>query len=231
MGKGSDTGNAGPGNHPDRRAFPEQRLQAETGIPIPAVGIQDPERCSATRRTGPAAGNDDLDGLPDDIPSQTDPRAAGELQANARPLPDRGGNRAGEPRWFKDKQGDPGPPGQRGESAEPIGKARSTLRPSGQIHDQQVNGPSGQERPGDGKALIRAGRRDHHEPLGLDATGNGLHRIEGIREIQPGHDRPTGLRFSRKPERDGGPSARQITSKCHAHPARQAAGPEDRVQG
>ena len=231
MGKGSDTRSAGPGNHPDRQAFPEQRLQAETGIPIPAVGIQDPERRSATRRTGSTAGNDDLGGLPDDIPSEANPRAAGELQANARPLPDRRGNRADEPGWFEDEQGDPGPPGQRGESAEPIGKARSTLRPGRKIHDQQVHGPSGQERPGDGKAFVRAGWRDHHEPLGLDTASDGLHRIEGIREIQPGHDRPTGLRFGGKPERDGGPPARQITSKREAHPARQAAGPEDRVEG
>ena len=104
MGKGSDTRSAGPGNHPDRQAFPEQRLQAETGIPIPAVGIQDPERRSATRRTGSTAGNDDLGGLPYDIPSEADPRAAGELQANARPLPDRRGNRADEPGWFEDEQ-------------------------------------------------------------------------------------------------------------------------------
>ncbi len=71
-------GTAGAGVGPDghdlgRQAFPEEGLLTEARIPIPAIGIQDPERCSATRRTGPTARDDDIGGLPDDIASEPDP--------------------------------------------------------------------------------------------------------------------------------------------------------------
>ncbi|MEO8208017.1 MAG: hypothetical protein ABI598_03190 [Chloroflexota bacterium] len=232
VGHGHESGlmRAGPGNHPGRPAFPEQRVQAEAGIPIPTVGVQDPDHRSPARRTDPAAGDDHLGGLPYDIPAQANPRSAVELQADAGTRSGRGGNRADEPGRLKDEQGDPGSSGQGGEPAEAIGKARCRLRPRRQIKDQQVHGPADQERPGDGKALVRAGRRDHHEPLGLDAAGDRLHGIKGVGKIKPGHDRPASLGLGGEPERDGGPSARQITSKRKTCPTGQAARPKNGVE-
>lgn len=71
-------GTAGAGCGPDghdlgRQAFPEEGLLAEAGIPIPAVGIEDPERGPPAGRAGPTARDDDIGGLPDDIPAEPDP--------------------------------------------------------------------------------------------------------------------------------------------------------------
>ncbi len=214
-----------------RRAFPEEELLTETRIPIPAVGVQDPERGSSAGRTGPAARNDHVGGLPDDITPEPDPRPSLELQTNARPLPDRGGHRAHEARRFEDEQGDPRSPGKGREPTEPIGEPRRPVRTRRQVHDEEIHGPAGQERSRDRQAFLRPGRGEDHEPLQPDAAGHGLHRVECRCEVQPGDDRPARLGFRNKPERQRGSAAREVPAKREAHSARQPAGPEDGVQG
>ena len=59
---------------------------------------------------------------------------------------------------------------------------------------------------------------------------DGLDRIEGGREIEPGHDRPGGLGRRGHPQRERRPPAREVAANRHAHPARHAAGPEDGVE-
>lgn len=75
---GSVGGTAGAGVGPDghdlgRQAFPEEGLLAEARIPIPAVGIEDPERGPPPGWAGPAPRDDDIGGLPDDIAAKPDP--------------------------------------------------------------------------------------------------------------------------------------------------------------
>ena len=98
-GSGEGTGRArsddpGPaaGSLAGWRALGQEGLEAEAGIPIPAIGIEDPERRPPTGRTGSAARDDDLGGLPDDIAAQPDPGPTGQLQADPRPLSDRSGH-------------------------------------------------------------------------------------------------------------------------------------------
>src|SRR3990172_11637584 len=80
---------AGPGSGPGRRVFDEEQLLTETRIPVPTIRVEDPERGQPARRTGPAARDDDIGGLPDDIPAEPDPRSAGKFQADPPPLPHR----------------------------------------------------------------------------------------------------------------------------------------------
>ncbi len=216
---------------PDRRVFPEQRLEAEAGIPIPAVGIEDPERDPPPRWAGAAARDDDIGGLPDDIPSEPDPRPAGKFQTDPGSLPDRGGHRAHEPGWLQGEQGDTRPPGKGGEPAEPIGEPGRPVRTRWQVHDEEVHGPPGQERSCDREALVGTGRGEDDEPLQPDAAGHGFHRVERRCEVQPGDNRPARLGFRNKPECERGSAARKVSAQREAHPARQSAGPEDGVQG
>ena len=153
-----------------------------------------------------------------------------ELEADPRPLPDRGGHRAGEPRWFEDEEGDPGPAGQGGEPAEPIGEPRGALGTGWQVDDEEVHGPARQERSGHREALIRLGRREDDEPFRPDPAGHGLDRIEGIGEVQPGDDGAARLGLRGEPQGDRRPPAGEVAAQGEAHAARQAAGPEDGVE-
>ncbi len=136
------SGDPDAGRDLGRRAFPEEHLLPETCIPIPTVRVQDPERGSSAGRTGPVACDHDIGGLPDDISAEPDPRSAGELQADPRPLPDRGGHRAHEPRRFEDQQGDSGSPGESGEPTESISEPRRPVGTRGQVQNEKVHGPA-----------------------------------------------------------------------------------------
>ena len=208
----------------------QQGLEAEAGVPIPTVGVEDPEGRPPARRPGPAASHDDLGGLPDDVPPEPDPGLPGELEADPRPLPDRGSHRAGEPRRLEDEEGDARSAGEGGEPAEPIGKPGRPLRPGRQVDDEEVHRPAGQERSGHRQPLIGILRREHHEPRRLDATGHGLHRVEGLGEVQPGDDRATRLGLRREPEGDRGPAAREVAPQREAHPPGQTARTEDGIE-
>jgi hypothetical protein len=208
----------------------EERVPTEAGIPLAAVGIEDPERGVAARRAGPISGDDDLRGLADHVPPEADPGPPGELQADPRPLPDRGGHGRNEPGWLQDEEGDPRPTGQGRQPAQALGEPARPLRPGWQVHDEEVHGPAGQERASDGEALFRARGREHDQPFRLDAAGHGLHRVERRREVQPGHDGAARLRLRGEPEGERGPPAREVPLEREAHAAGQPAGPQDGVQ-
>jgi hypothetical protein len=216
---------------PGRRDLGQEQLQAETGIPIPAVGIEDPERRPAAGRAGPAAGDGDVGGLPDDVPAEANPRPAGKLEADPRPRPDGGGHRLHEPGRLEDEQGDPGPPGEGGEPAEPIGESGCAIRADREVQDEEIHGAAGQERPRDREALLDIGRGEHDEPVRLDATSHRLDRVEGTGQIQPGHDRAARLGLGSEPEGERRPPAREVSPERQAHAPWQPAGPEDGVQG
>jgi hypothetical protein len=208
----------------------EEGFPAEAGIALAAVGIEDPEEGPATGRTRPVAGDEDLGRLADHVPAQADPGVPGKLEADPGPLPDRGGHGLDEAGRLKDQEADPGPPGQGGEAAQPIREAGGTLGPGRKVNHEKIHGPAGQERPGDGQALLRPGRGEDDQPFGLDAAGHRLHRIEGLSEVQPGDDGAAGLGLRGEPQGEGGPAARQIASERQAHPAGQAARPQDGIQ-
>ncbi len=166
----------------------------------------------------------------------------------ARPLDSRA--RGGLRRRLEDHERDAGSTGERREPAESIAESRSRAaggairRSPGagsrrfrcgtatarQVDDQQVHRPTREQRAGDGEAFLGFGGRQHHEPLRLHAAGHGLHGIQRRREVQPGHDRARGLGLRDEPQGQRRATARDITADREAHPARDAAGTEDRIE-
>lgn len=208
----------------------EERLEAEAGVPLATVGVEDPEGRPPAGWAGAVAGDHHLRGLADHVPPKADPHFPGKLQADPRPLPDRGGHGGHEPGWLQDEKRDPCPPGQGSETAEAVREPGRTFQPGRQVHDEEVHSPAGQERARDREPLLRARGREHHQPFQLHPTGDRLHRIERHREVQPGDDGPAGLRLRGEPEGERGPPAREVPAEREAHPAREPARPQDGVQ-
>jgi len=217
-------------NQPQR--IGEEFVPAEAGVALAAVGVEDLERGSPARWAGPIAGDDHLRSLPDDVPAEPDPRSASQLQPDAGRLA-HGGREAGaarRSRRLEHDERDPGTARERGHSGESIGEPGGAWRACGQVDDQEVHRPAGEERAGDRQALLGIRWRHHDEPGQLDPARHGLHRVERRREVQPRDDRAGRLRLGREPERERRPPARRVASQRDAHPARHAAGPEDRVE-
>ena len=166
---------------------------AEAGVTLAAVRIEDSERRPAAGWAGPVAGDDHLRSLADDVTPEADPRSTGQLETDSRRLADGSGDGLNEPWRLQDHEADPGPPGQRREPAEAVGDARGALDAQREIDDEEVHRPAREQRAGDREALVSVARREDHEPLRPDAASDGLHRIEGRREVHPGHDRARGL--------------------------------------
>ncbi len=208
----------------------DETLAAEAGVAFAAVRVEDPERRPAPRRSGPVAGHDHLRSLADDVPPQTKPRSARQLETNPGRLPHGAGDGRHEARRLEDDEADPRPPGERREPAEPVGDTSGSRDVRREIDDEQVDGPAGEERAGDGEALLGIGRGQDHEPLRPDPASDGLDRVEGLREIEPGRDGARGLGLRDEPQRERRPPAREVAPERQAESARQATRPEDRVE-
>jgi hypothetical protein len=207
----------------------------EAGVPLAAIGVEDPEGRPPARRAGSVASHHHLRSLADDVTPEADPRLASELQPDTRGLADGACDAGAQVGWLEDRDRDLGPSGEGRQPAEPIGHAAALAAPPRdalrQVDDEQVHGPAGQQRAGDRDPLVHIGRGHDDEPLGLHTAGDGLDGIEGRGEIQPGDDRARCLGFRGEPQGDGRPAARQVTPKRDAHAPRQAARAEDRVEG
>jgi hypothetical protein len=191
----------------------QQVLATEASVPLPAVRIEDPERRPPTRRAGPVAGDDHLRPLADDVPPETDPRPAGQLEADPGRLADGGRHARGEARRLEDHERDPGPASEGGEPTEAIGDARSAVDARREVDDEEVHGPAGEKRAGDREALVGIDRREDDEPLRPDAAGDGLHGIERRGKVQPGGDRAGRLGLRDQPQGERRPPARQVAAQ------------------
>jgi hypothetical protein len=216
----------------------QQLGPAEAGVTLPSVGIQDPEGRSPSRWPGPAAGDDHLRSLADDVPAEADPRSTGELEPDAGRFADGGGKPAGRyARRLEHDEGDPGPSRQRCQPPESIGEctvrdARTLrrARTAGQVDDQQVDRSTGQQRAGDRQALLGVGGRQDDQPLRLDPPGHDLDRVQRRCEIQPGDDRAGRLGLRRESQGERRPAARQVAAQRHAHAPRDTARTEDGIE-
>jgi hypothetical protein len=160
----------------------QQGIPGETRVPLAALGVEDPEGCPTPRRTVPVVGDACLRTLTDDVAAEADPRPASQLEPDAGRLGHRLCKTAGEPGRIEDQQQGLRATRERGESMKSLGDLRRLvgLRQSttGQVEDEQIDRPSGQQTAGDRQALVEAGRRDHHEPLEADTAGDRLDRVE-----------------------------------------------------
>jgi hypothetical protein len=212
----------------------EELLTVEAGVTLPAVGVEDPECRPAPRWAVAIPGDQCLGALADDVAPEADPRAPGQLQAEAGRFGDGPGQASGETGRFQDDEQRLCSPGQGGKTTEPIGDDRGTIRgrqpAAGQVQDQEIHRTAGEQRAADGEALIERLGRDDHEPFEANPAGDGLDRIEAPGEIQPGHDGARGLGLRGKPQDECGPAAGAVTANGDTRRARQPAGSQDRVE-
>lgn len=245
----------GPTGRPDRcRIRPEERIPAQAGVPVAAVGVEDPELRPPPRRSEPVPGDDHLRPLADDIPPEPDPRPADELEPETGRLAERLAEARREVGRLEDDEHRPGPAGERGESLEPLGdrwcpaagratgagaaagpagrRARGTGdRLSGrQVDQQEVDRPPLDEHPRHRQAVVdRVGREDD-EPIEANPARDRLDRIEAPGEIEPGDDRTARLGLGREAESERRLAAREIAPDGDARLARETAAAEDRVE-
>jgi hypothetical protein len=209
----------------------QEVFAAEAGIALAAVRVEDSERRPPAGWAGPVAGDDHLRSLADDVPSEANPRSTGQLETDPRRLADGSRHGRDEPRRLQDHERDPGPASEGRKPAEAVGDARGALDARREIDDEEIHGPAREQRAGDRETLVSVARREDHEPLRPDAASDGLDRIEGRREVHPGHDRARGLGLRNEPQRERRPAAREVAPERETHPAGQATGPENRVEG
>lgn len=212
----------------------QQGVPGETGVPLAALCVEDPERRPTPRRTVPVVGDECLRALADDVAAQTDPRPASQLEPDAGRLGHRMCETAGEPGSIEDQQQGLRATRERGESVEPVGDPRRLVGPrqsaAGQVEDEQIDGAAGEQAAGDRQALIEAGRGDHDEPLEVDAAGDRLDRVEAARQVEPGHDAPGCLCLRGNPEAQRGPATGAGAPDRDAGRLRKTARPEDRIE-
>ena len=224
----------GEGGGIGRGLVGEEVVPGEAGVALTALRVQDPEGRPPARRPVAVAGDECLRSLADDVASEPDPRAPGELEPDRGRLRYCGREATGEPGRFEDDEERLRPPGESSQPAESIGDPGGLVRGSktaaGQVQDQQVHRAPGQQRATDGQAFIERLRRDDHEPLEVDPAGNGLDRVEAPRQVEPCDDRALRLRLGREAEDERGPAARPVAADRDAGRPGQAAGTEDRVE-
>jgi hypothetical protein len=213
----------------------EEVVSAKTAVTLAAVRIEDLERRPAARRAVAIASDQRLGPLADDVSPQPDPRVTGELQTEAGGSGHGAREVAAEAGRLKHHEERLRAPGQGGEAVEPIGQACRAVRgrhtTAGQIQDQQVHRSTGKQHATDGQPFIEGLRGDDHQPLESHAAGECFDRIEGSRQVDPGHDGTGRLCLRGQPESEGGPAARAIAPECHARRTRQATRPQDGVEG
>jgi len=213
----------------------EELVTAKAGVTLPTVRVEDPEDRPAPRRAVAVPGDQCFGALADDVAPEADPRAPGQLQAEAGRLGHGAGQAAGQTGRLQHDEQRLRSSGQGGESTEPIGDDRRTIRggetATGQVQDQQVHQATGEQRAADGQPLIECLGGDDHEPFEADATSDGLDRIEAPGEIQPGHDGARGLGLRGEPQDERGPAAGAVPANGDARRAGQPTASQDGVEG
>jgi hypothetical protein len=118
----------------------QQGVPGETGVPLAALGVEDPEGRPAPRWTVPVVGDDCLRALADDVAAEADPRPTSQLEPDAGRLGDRLCKTAGESGGIEDQQQGLRAARERGESVQAVGHLRRLvgLRQSaaGQVEDE-----------------------------------------------------------------------------------------------
>jgi hypothetical protein len=232
-GEGRDTrrrGGRGEGRDGEARQQPRPH---EAAVPRAALRVQDLELRAATRRPVAIALDAGHAPLAHHVPAEPDPARPAEIQSQTARLLDRRRQPAAEPVRLQDQQQRPGPARQRREAVQPVPHLRphdGRVPPVRQVQHQQVHRPRGEQRARQRERLLQVRRREHHQPLRDDPAGDGLHGIEGAREVQPGDDRPRDLCLRRDPERERRLARRGVSAQRHRGRARQPARAEDRVQ-
>lgn len=176
----------------------EQAWSAEARVPRPALGVQDRQFGIAARRAVAVPRHRRAAALPHHVAAQPDPAGTPKFEPKPARLVDGGRQSPAQTvRREHDEQGS-GAACEGGEAREAVadpdaGHRRVTA--IGKVEDEQVRRPSGEERACEREPLLEVARCEDHEPLGADAARHGLDGVECPGEVEPGHDRPSGLRL------------------------------------
>ena len=103
-------------------------VMTQAGVTFTAFRVEDPERGPAARRAVAVAGDQRLGPLADDVPSEPDPRAPGELEAESGRSGHGARQIAAETRWLEHHEERLRAPGQGREAIEPVGQAGRPVR-------------------------------------------------------------------------------------------------------
>jgi hypothetical protein len=212
----------------------EELVAGEAAIPLPALGVEDPELRLAARRTESVAGDRHLGPLADDVAPEADPRPAGQLEAEAGRIGDGGREAARQARRLESDEERLRATSERGETPEAIrdaGGRRARIRPRRQVDDEQVDRPTGQHRTGDREPLVERVGGDDNEPVEANAPGDGLDRVEGTGQVEPGDDRTVGLGLGGEAQGERRHPRARLAPQGDAGAPRQAARSENRVEG
>jgi DNA-binding response OmpR family regulator len=208
----------------------EELGPAEAGIPLSAIGIEDPELGPAIGRAVAVAGDDDLGALTDHVATEPDPIAATKLQPERRRVGHGAGDWRGEGWRLEDDQAGFRSSAERGQATKTVGKPGRLLRGRRQVEDEQVDRPGGQQAATDRETLVEIGRVDDDQPLEPDTAGDRFDRVETAPGVDPGDDPACGLGLGRHPQRDRRPARRAGPAKGDTRRSGQAAGTEDRIE-
>ena len=207
---------------------------AETAVPLATLGVEDPELRPSARRPVAAAGDERLGPLADDVPPEPDPGPSSELETQSRGFRDGRREPGGQARRLEGDEERLGPAGEPGQATQPLGdlgRGRARVRAGREIEDEDVDRAAGEEHPGDRQALVERLGRQHDEPVEANPAGGGLDRVERPGEIEPGDDRAVGLGLGDESQGEGGGTGARGASQGHAGAPREAARPDDRVEG
>ncbi|HET9519547.1 MAG TPA: hypothetical protein VFO73_00710, partial [Candidatus Limnocylindrales bacterium] len=119
----------------------EEPLETEAGVALAAVRVENPDLRLPAGPAEPVAGDGDRRPLADDVASEADPRAAGELEAKAGRFRDGRHETGGQAGWLEGDEEGLRAAGQRGEAAEPVrdaGRGRARVRPRRQVDDEEI---------------------------------------------------------------------------------------------
>jgi hypothetical protein len=211
----------------------EERVPSQAGVTRPAFGIEDLDAGPATGRAVAVPGDGHLAPPADDVPAEPDPALGSELQPEAARLLDGGGKRPRQGDRLEHDEQRARPPGERREPAQPISDPRPCDRgvpPVGQVDDEQVDGPGGEERAGHRERLLEVHGHQHDEPLGPNPATHRLDGVERLGEVEPCDDRARCLGLRGNPKRKRRPARARLPPQRDRRGARQAARPEDGVE-
>jgi hypothetical protein len=219
--------------HRRREHSGQESRPAQAGVPGTALRVQDLEGRVTTRRPVAVARDGGLAALPHHIPAEADPPRSPHLQPQAARLLHGSGERPAKRVRRQHDEQRPGAPGQRREPAQPVPHplpGNRGIPPVRQVQDQQIHGPGDEQRPGQHERLLEIRGCQNHEPLRADPARDGLHGIEGAREVQPRDDRAARLRLRGHPEGHRGLARGRVPAQRDRGGTRQTARAQDGVQ-
>jgi hypothetical protein len=212
----------------------EEVLVVEAAVPLSSLRVEDPELRLPPRWAEPVAGDGHRRSLADDVAPEPDPRSAGELQAEAGRFGDGRHETSGQAGWFEGDEERFRAASKRGEVAKTVrdaGRRGAGVRTRRQVDDEEVDRPTGEQGAGDGQTLVERFGGQHDEPVQPDAASDRFDRVEASGEVEPGNDRAVDLSLRGEAEGEGRLAGARLAPNGDAGAPRQAAGPEDRIEG